>query len=204
MSNKKMNTNAKVRNALKALIESQAVKPQTLTYGEDETELKVVVTPVISFAERTEMISFIVNSAFTVGVDTIQSYTPQYVKLAKRCAVLQHFTDLKLPAKLDDLWMILNHTSIYRDVIEIVGEDIDDIFDEADRAIAAQRDYLSRKTDINGLFDKIGDTIGKIDFSKEDLTTLLSVFKNMPNVPEDQIVDGILKFKSASENTENN
>jgi len=206
MSNKKVNTNAKakVKNALKALIESQAAKPQTLTYGEGETELKVVVTPVISFAERTEMISFIVDSAFTVGIDTIQSYTPQYVKLAKRCAVLQHFTDLKLPAKLNDLWMILNHTTIYRDVIEIVGEDIDDIFDEADRAIAAQRDYLANKTDINGLFSKLGGAMGKIDFSKEELTELLNVFKNMPNLSEDQLIDGILKFKATAENTENN
>lgn len=204
MSNKKTNTNAKVRNALKALIESQAAKPQTLTYGEGETELTVVVTPVIPFTKRTEMIKFIVDSAFTTGIETIQSYTPQYVKLAKRCAVLQYFTDLKMPSKLNDIWMILNHTSIYRDVIEIVGEDIDDIFDEADRAIAAQRDYLSHKTDINTLFSKIGNAVGDIKFSQEDLTTLLDVFKNMPNVSEDQIVDGILKFKAAADNTENN
>lgn len=203
MSNKKTNTNAKVKKTLKALIESQAAKPQTLTYGEGETELKVIVTPVISFAERTEMISFIVDSAFTVGIDTIQSYTPQYVKLAKRCAVLQHFTDLKLPAKLNDLWMILNHTTIYRDVIEIVGEDIDDIFDEADHAIAARRDYLTNKTDVNGLFSKLGGAMGNMNFSKEELTELLNVFKNMPNLSEEQLVDSILKFKAA-ENTENN
>ena len=76
MSNKKTNTNAKVKNALKALIETQAVKPQKLTYGEGETELTVVVTPVIPFTKRTEMINFIVDSAVTMGIETIQSYTP--------------------------------------------------------------------------------------------------------------------------------
>lgn len=204
MSNKKTNTNAKVKNALKALIETQAVKPQKLTYGEGETELTVVVTPVIPFTKRTEMINFIVDSAFTMGIETIQSYTPQYVKLAKRCAVLQYYTDLKMPTKLNDLWMIVNHTSIYRDVIDIVGEDIHDIFKEADLAIAAQRDYLTHKTDLNNLFGKLGGAVGNMNFSKEELTELLNVFKNMPNLSEDQLIDGILKFKATADNTENN
>lgn len=205
MNNKKTNKSTNVKNGLKALIEAQAAKPQTLTYGGGDTKLEVVVTPVISFSKRTEMVDFIVGSAFTMGVDTIQSYTPQYVKLAKRCAVLQYFTDLKVPAKLNDLWMVLNHTTIYQDVVEIVGADIDDIFDEADLAIAAQRDYLTHKTDINSLFAKIGNAVGKIDFSQEDLTTLLDVFKNMPNLSEDKIVDGILKFQAAAaEKAENN
>ena len=204
MSNKKTNTNAKVKNALKALIETQAVKPQNLTYGEGETELTVVVTPVIPFTKRTEMINFIVDSAFTMGIETIQSYTPQYVKLAKRCAVLQYYTDLEMPTKLNDLWMIVNHTSIYRDVIDIVGEDIHDIFKEADLAIAAQRDYLTHKTDLNNLFGKLGGAIGNMNFSKEELTELLNVFKNMPNLSEDQLIDGILKFKATADNTENN
>lgn len=204
MSNKKTNTNAKVKNALKALIETQAVKPQKLTYGEGETELTVVVTPVIPFTKRTEMINFIVDSAFTMGIETIQSYTPQYVKLAKRCAVLQYYTDLKMPTKLNDLWMIVNHTSIYRDVIDIVGEDIHDIFKEADLAIAAQRDYLTHKTDLNNLFGKLGGAVSNMNFSKEELTELLNVFKNMPNLSEDQLIDGILKFKATADNTENN
>lgn len=94
--------------------------------------------------------------------------------------------------------------AIYRDVIEIVGEDIDDIFEEADRAIAAQRDYLSNKTDINGLFSKLGGAMGNMNFSKEELTELLNAFKKMPNLSEDQLIDGILKFKATAENTENN
>ena len=204
MSNKKTSTNAKAKNALKVLIETQAAMPQTLTYGEGETELTVVVTPVIPFTKRTEMINFIVDSAFTMGIETIQSYTPQYVKLAKRCAVLQYYTDLKMPTKLNDLWMIVNHTSIYRDVIDIVGEDIHDIFKEADLAIAAQRDYLTHKTDLNNLFGKLGGAIGNMNFSKEELTELLNVFKYMPNLSEDQLIDGILKFKATADNTENN
>ena len=62
---------------------------------------------------------------------------------------------------------------------------------------------MTNKTDVNGLFSKLGGAMGNMNFSKEELTELLNVFKNMPNLSEEQLVDSILKFKAA-ENTENN
>lgn len=201
----KTNKNSQQKKALKALIQEQAKKPVALTYGEGENELVIKVMPVISFTQRSEMVKFIVDSVFTDGIETVQSYTPEYGKLAKRYAVIQYFTDLKVPEKLDDLWLIVNHTSIYQDVVDIVGDDVADIFREADLAINAKRDYLTHKTDFNKLISKIGDTVDSLgkEFSGTDLTALLEIFKGIPNMSETQIIDGILKAKQVSEDIEN-
>lgn len=201
----KTNKNSQQKKALKALIQEQAKKPVELTYGEGENELVIKVMPVISFTQRSEMVKFIVDSVFTDGIETVQSYTPEYGKLAKRYAVIQYFTDLKVPEKLDDLWLIVNHTSIYQDVVDIVGDDVADIFREADLAINAKRDYLTHKTDFNKLISKIGDTVDSLgkEFSGTDLTALLEIFKGIPNMSETQIIDGILKAKQVSEDIEN-
>ncbi len=186
------------KNAFKALIEKQGKCPVELKYGDDGFQFTVNVNPIIPFKKRCEMIKFIVDSVFTSGINTIQSYTPEYEEFARRCAVIDYYTDLKLPDKLDDVWLLLNQTTIYFDVVEAVGrEEIGLVFEEARKGIDARKQYLANKTDINALFEKIGNMVSNVgnDFSKEDLNSILDVFKNMPNLSEDQIVSGILKAR---------
>lgn len=97
--------------------------------------------------------------------------------------VVKNFTDIQLPDKLDDLWLLLNYTAIYDDVVNAVGsEDINDIFDAANKAIDTYRQYLATKTDISSFMDKIGGVLSDFEgkVSKDDIAEITSKIKNVP------------------------
>lgn len=169
------------------------VKPVFLQYGTDE----VKVTPLLPFGKRAEMINDIVGLVFGYDNNTINNYCPQYIKLAKRYVLVEYYTDYKLPQVLDDAWVILNYTSLYDDVLACLGDDIFDIFNEADEAIAARRGYLENKTDINALAEKLISGLENVgtQFSNIDLNSLMEILKNFSQTSPEDLVKSILKAK---------
>ena len=184
---------------IKAFVEASAPKVTELKYGEGEKELVVKVYPVLPFMKRTEMVREIIDGVFMDGKDSVNTYVPEFLTLLQKYAVTKYFTDLQLPTKLDDMWLVLNYTSIYEDVIKIVGRfEVKDIFDAANKAIDTYRQYLVSKTDMNSLMDKIGGVLKDFEgrLPQEDITAITSKIKDMPKGGSLQdIITGLLGKK---------
>lgn len=168
---------------IKAFVEASAPKVTELKYGEGEKELAIKVYPVLPFMKRTEMVREIIDGVFMDGKDSVNTYVPEFLTLLQKYAVIKYFTDLQLPTKLDDMWLVLNYTSLYDDVVQIVGEsEIKDIFDAANKAIDTYRQYLVSKTDMHSFMDKIGGVLKDFEgrIPQEDITEIVSKIKDMP------------------------
>lgn len=184
---------------IKALVEASAPKLTELKYGEGDKELVVKVYPVLQFMKRTEMVREIVDGVFMDGKDSVNTYVPEFLTLLQKYTVIKYFTDLQLPNKLDDMWLVLNYTSIYDDVVKIVGKlEIKDIFDAANKAIDTYRQYLVSKTDAHSFIDKIGDVIKDFEgrIPQEDIAEIASKIKDMPKGGSLQdLISGLLGKK---------
>lgn len=184
---------------IKAFVEASAPKVKELRYGEGEKELVVKVYPVLPFMKRTEMVREIIDGVFMDGKDSVNTYVPEFLTLLQKYAVIKYFTDLQLPTKLDDMWLVLNYTSLYDDVVQIVGKrEIKDIFDAANKAIDTYRQYLVTKADMHSLMDKIGGVLKDFEgrIPQEDITEIVSKIKDMPKGGSLQdIITGLLGKK---------
>lgn len=115
------------------LVEAQSRGQKEIIYNEGtEDELKVVVVSAIPYTKRTVLISELVALNFAGDASHINDYMPSALEFARKYTIVRYYSDLKLPTNLDELWLILNHTSIFQDIYDFVGNDIDKIFDEAD------------------------------------------------------------------------
>lgn len=184
---------------IRALVETSAPRVGELKYGEGETELIVKVYPVLPFTKRMEMVREIVDGVFMDAKDSLKSYMPEYRTFLERYAVIKFFTDLALPTKLDDMWLVLKYTTIYDDVVNLIGKaDIEDIFDAANKAIDTYRQYLVAKTDVNSLMNKIGDVLSDFEgrVPQEDIEAITSKIKDLsPNGSLQDIISGLFGEK---------
>lgn len=193
---------SKKTNVVKAFISSQIDEPKELKYDlGDAGELVVKVIPVLPFVKRAEMVRMIADLVFINEGKSINDYMPEYVELSKRLNIVSYFTDFKMPKDINDVWLVLNYTSLYDDVAKIVGADIDKIFQEADALIESRRRYLENKTDLNTLFEKI---TGKLDefstqFDENDIQSMMKVIEKIPNFSTENIVKTVANIEKDSE-----
>ena len=89
----------------------------------------------------------------------------------------------------------MNYTSIYDDVVKLVGVcEIQDIFDAANKAIDTYRQYLTTKTDVNSLMNKIGSVLSDFEgkIPQEDIKEITSKIKDIPKGSSLQDIIGSL------------
>lgn len=186
---------------IKKFIEAQIKEPQVLTYGEGEDRLEIKVYRMIPFSKRAEMVKEIIDTVFMNDGTTVFDYSPEYLKLAHRYAVISYFTDFTLPKKVDDMWLILNYTTLYDDVVSIVGEDIQTIFNEANEGIIARRNYLSNKTDINVAIEKITKSLDALQgqINPDDVGKALEMVKDIKGMAPEDIVKAVFKIRDNKE-----
>lgn len=195
----------KKTSSSRRLVESQATKmqgTQELKYTiDEETELIVKVHPVLPFSKRTELIRRIVDWAFMNEGKTLNDYNPEFVEFSKRSNIISYFTDFEVPKRVNEAWLVLNYTSLYDDVIKIVGSDIEKILAEADEIIKVRVNYLERKTDFNDFFERIAkkiETYGE-DFSGENLQKIVKLAENLPNLSSENIIKSIIDIERDNE-----
>lgn len=193
---------SKKTNVVKAFISSQIDEPKELKYDlGDAGKLVVKVMPVLPFVKRAEMVRMIASLVFINEGKSINDYMPEYIELSKRLNVVSYFTDFKMPKDINDVWLVLNYTSLYDDVVKMVGVDIDRIFQEADALIESRRRYLENKTDLNTLFEKI---TGKLDefstqFDENDIQSMMKVIEKIPNFSTENVVKAIANIEKEPE-----
>lgn len=193
---------SKKTNVVKAFISSQIDEPKELKYDlGDAGKLVVKVMPVLPFVKRAEMVRMIASLVFINEGKSINDYMPEYIELSKRLNVVSYFTDFKMPKDINDVWLVLNYTSLYDDVVKMVGVDIDRIFQEADALIESRRRYLENKTDLNTLFEKV---TGKLDefstqFDENDIQSMMKVIEKIPNFSTENVVKAIANIEKEPE-----
>lgn len=193
---------SKKTNVVKAFISSQIDEPKELKYDlGDAGKLVVRVMPVLPFVKRAEMVRMIASLVFINEGKSINDYMPEYIELSKRLNVVSYFTDFKMPKDINDVWLVLNYTSLYDDVVKMVGVDIDRIFQEADALIESRRRYLENKTDLNTLFEKV---TGKLDefstqFDENDIQSMMKVIEKIPNFSTENVVKAIANIEKEPE-----
>ena len=192
------------KKAIRTLIENQSKGQKELTYNcGTEDELKVTVVSAIPYTKRMEMIEEIVSYNFSDEATGIEGYMPAALEFAKRYIVLKYYTDLTFPDNIDEIWLLLNHTTIYNDVFTFVENDIREIYSAADKMISAKLAYLTQKSDLNLFLNKITSMIGKFNSSLEniDMEKLVKLLENLSQFSATDLVDAIFELKPKSEET---
>lgn len=184
------------KKGLRALVEAQTKGQKEIIYNEGtENEFKIIIKSAIPYTKRTALINELVSLNFTGNASHIDDYMPSALTFARKYAVIRYYSDLKLPTELDELWLVINHTSIFDDIYDFVGEDIDMIFYEADKLIAAKLSYLANQSDMNLFLGKISKVVESFSASLKDVDVhkLISVLGNMSQFSSDELVNSILK-----------
>lgn len=203
----KLKTENNNESQTRKFIEYYAPKIVDLKYEYGDKQFTFKVFPVLPFTKRMEMIKEIVDGVFIGGKNSVNGYAPEFLTFLRRYTVIKNYTDLNLPKKIDDIWLVLNYTPIYNDVVKAVGEDeIKDVFDAADKAIDTYRQYVAAKTDMHSLFDKIGETLSGFEgkLSEEALDELASKAKELTNGSSSNLTDiigSLVANKDVKENT---
>lgn len=152
--------------------------------------MKVKVYAAIPYKERTAMVLGIVDFVFK-GKDDVDQYTPSSLEFAKRYMTIKHYTDLEMPSDLDEAWLVLNHTTIYDDVVNFVGDDIQRVFEEASKSIEARVHYMENKTDMNRFLQSITKMVELygVNFKGVEAETFVKALKNIGNMSQQKIVE---------------
>ena len=152
----------KYTEAMRSFVERNATLPQILEYGDGDKKLNVTVNPMLPFTQRANLVRDIADMVFMGERNTIDQYSPEYIKLAQRYNVIKYYTDFQLPEDVDTMWLVLNYTPLYQDVKQCVGSDLDDILKEADELIKTKRDYIVNKTDFTAFMEKISQSLDSL------------------------------------------
>lgn len=177
-------------------------KPIELKYSHDGEELVVKVNKQISLNERIQMVKEIYNMVFDESDNKkyvgIESYHPELMDFAKRCAVITYFTDIELPDNLEDISDLVLNTPIFDDVMKYVGQTAVFIFDEANEMVNARKQSILANRNFNALVEKINYVIDSLaeKFKDVDVKELQGVISQFKGLNASQIMNAIINKES--------
>jgi len=117
----------------------------------------------------------------------VESYQPELRTYAQRFSVITYFTDLELPSETDAEMKMVNqlvmNTSLYEKIMEIVGNEAESVFQEADELIKAYRDTAIANKNFNSIANKLTSFIDGItdqfkNINLDEIKNLLGKFQN--------------------------
>lgn len=172
------------KNNILDLLKWQKKEPIVLEYkNSDGTEtIHVKVLQQLDFSSRTAMIQEIVDMVMDEA-DNI--YRPALLNFAKRYTTIKYFTDIKLPADLDELEELVMNTSLYEDITDkIDGGLMFDINEEAEALIKMRVDSFVSTGGMRALIsllDKFLKSAGEKlkDIDVPNLTEMLGKLKDI-------------------------
>lgn len=210
----KQNNKSKKSVRSLAIIGANLIAEKVLGYGEGDTVVKVTVKKCIPFEKRAELVRGIAETVISKEATSISGYYPEYLKLAQKYLTVAYYTDIVMPDDINEMWEILQNSTLYDDVVDFVGNDIYDIYDESERLIETRVAYLENNSEINEIFMKIAETIityGKkiseslstmgTKFTSDKVEEMIGVLKNVSTISPESIVGAILKTKDELTNS---
>ena len=186
-----------------AFVESNVQKPKTITYEiPDFDPIVVTVKITVPFTVRAEVVRLIDSMVFLNGGNSFEDYVPENLEFAKRYAIISYFTDFKLPTDVNDAWLVLYNTPLYCDVMKIVGDYAAELFDVANNLINAKLDNIAKKSPFDSLVSTLEEKIKgfDIDFSQDDMKSVLEALKKIPRISTDDILGAVVKAQEEKDN----
>lgn len=185
----------KNKQIVSKLIKNDKKEPVDLVIklnAEPAEEIHIKVSPQLDFEDRLAMTKdiykFVCISEEGEELDpTVESYQPELRTYAQRFSVITYFTDLELPSETDSevnmVHQLVMNTSLYEKIMEIVGNEAESVFQEADELIKAYRDTAIANKNFNSIANKLTSFIDGItnqfkNINVDEIKNLLGKFQN--------------------------
>ena len=168
-------------HAFADLIASGKKQAKDLKYGTGNAEFVVKIDPLPSVAKRTEAIEMATDLVFSFE-SGIGGYITSLLSFAKKYAVLACFTDIDFEFDLDDIWTLVNATTLHKDVVAEVGEKaIEEFIYELNELIEANKGAKMRSVNIDSILARLAGIVSDISlqFKNVDMHKVLSRFQNL-------------------------
>lgn len=200
---KKEETEKKVRinkKQFSAIIREEDFCEKEFSYGEGEATLEFKARKAIPFFKKIEMVEYALAVAFSAGDESLKSYSPMFVEIAKGYGVLKYYTNLLAPTDSNDMWLLMKNSDLYSDVLSYVRGDVEDVFKAIDEIAEAKKDYYIRRSDeenslkkLMGFADAFGDKLKNVD-----IEALIGALGTLKETSPEKIMDSIIKNKEDS------
>ena len=183
-----------------ALMREEDFGKKEFVYGDGEARLEFTAYKAIPFFKKIEMVSYAMSVAFASGDNSLASYSPMFVELAKGYGVLKYYTNILLPSDSNDMWLLMKNSPVCEDVLAYIQKDVEDVFKAIDEIAEAKKDYYIRRSDeenslkkLIGLADAFGDKLKGVD-----IEALIGALGTIKETSPEKIVDSIIKNKEDS------
>lgn len=147
----------------------------------------------IPLEEAYDFVNAVVDNCFVDGI-----YSPIYKNISIARALIVYFTDLDIPENFDDIYKILNETSLIEDIKKHASMfQMHDLLSSIDESISFEKERILKNSEFETMMVDLGDLIslGLDKLSKLDLTKI-----NFEKI--NTLVDGItsqIEVKSEDE-----
>ena len=146
---------------LKAIREALGEKPEnttTFTIGAKENTVEVTVKKTLSFEERRDMVNGIVDMLFVNDGENGEQYCPYLKKFAFEYHIVTFFTNISLPAKVEDIWDFFYTTDVANRVVYSLPDGyVAEIIAEANEMIEFKKVKLAKQ---NKLDEVLSSAVG--------------------------------------------
>ena len=185
---------------IEKIIKANKKEVKTIILKTADVDIEVTIKPDISYQERTQMVNDIANNCY----DENGNYHPEFFDIAYSIALIAYYTNINTDVKdaVDQMHLLCENTNIISEIESAIEGAAGQIRLDA-KEIIEWRNKQSLKANawdevadiISGILDQLA---GKIDampeMNPDDLSKLMGVTAKLGNMPEDKIIDGILKF----------
>ena len=142
--------------------ENQVTKEYTFKVGDEETTLTYTVNTTIKFEDMVGLVNSIADAVITRDKREIWNYIGGTADIIKKATILAKQTNIPW-TNLEDMYAICTCTTIYDDVVQVIGIDkVEKIFSQADEVIEARLHYLEGQTTINELIGKVTEVFDEL------------------------------------------
>ena len=170
-----------------------------------DADIEVIITPYISYQERTQMVNDIANNCYDENGD----YHPEFFDIAYKIALIEYYTNISTDIKdsVNQMHILCENTNLIEEIEKYTEGSVGQIWLDA-KDIVEWRNEQSLKSNawddvaygLSGLLDKFADRLDKMpEMSKEEADKLTGLAGKLGNVTDEKIIDGILKFHNKEE-----
>lgn len=173
---------------LKAIREALGEKPEnttTFTIGTKENTVEVTVKKTLSFEERRDMVNGIVDMLFVNDGENGEQYCPYLKKFAFEYHIVTFFTNISLPAKVEDIWDFFYTTDVANRVVSSLPDGyVAEIIAEANEMIEFKKVKLAKQNKLDEVLSSAVDLFKAISKKLEgaDGKAILEYLEQ--NIPE--------------------
>ena len=190
---------------IKEIIKANNKEDKKIILKTAAAEIEVIIKPLISYQERTQMVNDIANNCYDENGD----YHPEFFDIAYKIALIEYYTNISTDIKdsVNQIHILCENTNLIEEIEKYTEGSVGQIWLDA-KDIVEWRNEQSLKSNawddvaygLSGLLDKFADKLDKMpEMSKEETDKLTGLAGKLGNITEDKIIDGILKFHNKEE-----